>query len=172
MAISASDYVVSSYVPTIGSLLRVPTPIAYPSTCSTKPFEMMVVVQPKTLPYANQELQKIASHVPHECLVKLGVPGAPATVNEVTSHLSAVSMAHFACHGEQNKENPLDSSLILEDGRLKISRIMQESTPNASLAVLCACETAMGDEDLPDEVMHLGATLLFAGFRGVVATMW
>jgi len=170
MAISVSDYVVSSYVPTIGSLLRVP-PTTHP-TCSTKPFEMMAVIQPKTLPYANQELQNIAGHVPNECLVKLGVPGAPATVNEVVSRLSAVSIAHFACHGVQNKENPLESSLILEDGRLQISRIMQESTPNASLALLCACETAMGDEDLPDEAMHLGATLLFAGFSGVVATMW
>ena len=132
----------------------------------------MVVVQPKTLPYATEELQKIAGHVPNEYLVQLGVPGAPAAVKEVISHLSAVSLVHFACHGEQNKKNPLESSLILEDGRLEISRIMQESTPNASLAVLLACETATGDEDLPDEAMHLGATLLFAGFRGVVATMW
>ena len=132
----------------------------------------MVVIQPQTLWYANQELQNIAGHVPNECLVKLGVPGAPATVDKVASHLSAVSIAHFACHGEQNKTNPLESSLILEDGQLKISRIMRESTPNASLALLCACETAKGDEDLPDEAMHLGATLLFAGFRGVVATMW
>jgi CHAT domain-containing protein len=133
---------------------------------------MMVVIQPKTLWYTNQELQNIASHVPNECLVQLGVPGAPATVNKVASHLSAVSIAHFACHGQQNRTNPLESSLILEDGQLKISHIMQEKTLNASLALLCACETAKGDEDLPDEAMHLGATLLFAGFRGVVATMW
>ena len=171
MAIGVSDYVVSSYVPTIGSLLRVLTPTAH-STCPTKPFEMMVVIQPKTLVNANQELQNIADHVPNECLFKLGVPGVPATVNEVVSHLSAVSIAHFACHGEQNKKNPLESSLILEDRRLKISRIMQESTLNASLALLCTCETAMGDEELPDKAMHLGTTLLFAGFRGVVATMW
>ena len=171
MAISVSDYAVSSYVPTIGSLLRAQTPTAHP-THSTKPFEMMVVIQPETLHYANKELQNIAGHVPNECLVKLGVPGVPATVNEVVSHLSAVSIAHFACHGKQSKENPLESSLILEDGQLKISRIMQEKTLNASLALLCACETAMGDEKLPDEAMHLGATLLFAGFRGVVATMW
>jgi CHAT domain-containing protein len=166
-SISVSDYVVSSYVPTIGSLLRVPTP-----TAPTKPFEMMVVIQPETLPYANQELLKIAGHVPNECLVKLGIPGAPATIDQVVSHLSSVSIAHFACHGEQHKTNALESSLILEDGRLQVSRIMQESTPNASLALLCACETAKGDEDLPDEAMHLAATLLFAGFRGVVATMW
>ena len=133
---------------------------------------MVVVIQPQTLSWADQELQNIAARVPNECLVKLGVPGAPATVNKVVSHLSAASIAHFACHGEQDQKNPLESSLILEDGQLKISRIMQEKTPNASLALLCACETAMGDEDLPDEAMHLGATLLFAGFRGVVATMW
>ncbi|KAJ7431489.1 hypothetical protein FB451DRAFT_421107 [Mycena latifolia] len=41
-----------------------------------------------------------------------------------------------------------------------------------SLAFLGACETAKGDRIVPDESMHLTATLLFAGFRGVVATMW
>jgi CHAT domain-containing protein len=41
-----------------------------------------------------------------------------------------------------------------------------------SLAFLSACETAKGDKTIPDEAMHLAATLLFAGFRGVVATMW
>jgi hypothetical protein len=164
---SVSDYVVSSYVPTIGALLRGLTPAT-----TTNLFQMVAVIQPQTLPYANQELRNIAARVPNDCLVKLGIPEAPATVNEVVSHLSAASIAHFACHGEQNKRNPLDSSLVLEDGRLKVSQIMQQSTPNASLAFLCACETAMGHEDLPDEAMHLGATLLFAGFRGAVATMW
>jgi CHAT domain-containing protein len=41
-----------------------------------------------------------------------------------------------------------------------------------SLAFLSACETAKGDEGTPDEAMHLAAAVLFAGFRGVVATMW
>ncbi|KAJ7603472.1 hypothetical protein DFH06DRAFT_1022192 [Mycena polygramma] len=43
-----------------------------------------------------------------------------------------------------------------------------------ALAFLSACETAKGDETVPDEAMHrdLAATLLFAGFHGVVATMW
>jgi len=27
-------------------------------------------------------------------------------------------------------------------------------------------------KNLPDEVIHLGAALMFAGFHGVVATMW
>jgi len=93
-------------------------------------------------------------------------------VKEVLSHLPETSIAHFACHGQQNPQNPLESALLLQDGQLKVSQIMQQSMPNASLAFLSACETAMGNENLPDEVIHLGATLLFAGFRAVVATMW
>ena len=93
------------------------------------------------------------------------------TVEEVVSHLPKASIAHFACH-EQNTQNPFDSALLLQDGQLKISQIMQQSMQNASLAFLSACETAMGYENLPDESIHLGAALLFAGFHGVVATMW
>jgi CHAT domain-containing protein len=40
------------------------------------------------------------------------------------------------------------------------------------LAFLSACETAKGDATTPDEAMHLAASLLFAEFGGVVATMW
>jgi len=48
----------------------------------------------------------------------------------------------------------------------------KQDMPNASLAFLSACQTAMGDENLPDKAFHLAAALLFAGFRGTVATMW
>ena len=41
-----------------------------------------------------------------------------------------------------------------------------------SLAFLSACGTAQGDVDMPDEAMHLAATLMFAGTRSVVATLW
>ena len=134
---------------------------------------MLVVIQPDTpdqnsLPCTLDELQTIEGHVPDNDLVKL----VHGSVKEAISHLSTVSMAHFACHGEQNTQNPLESALLLQDGPLKVSQIMQKPMPNASLAFLNACETAMGDGNLPDEAIHLGATLLFAGFRGVVATMW
>lgn len=78
-------------------------------------------------------------------------------------------------------EQPLDSGLILADGRLKVSEIMRrpenadrklEVKQSMSLAFLSACETATGHKSTPDEALHLAATLLFAGFRGVVATMW
>jgi CHAT domain-containing protein len=139
---------------------------------------MTVVIQPTTrgqtpLPCASDELRKIARHVPDECLVKLGTPEAPAYVETVLSHLSTSSIIHLACHGVQNANRPLDSALVLEDGeQLKVARIMEHSTRHAALAFLSACQTATGDENLPDEVIHMAASLLFAGFRGVVATMW
>jgi CHAT domain-containing protein len=134
---------------------------------------MMVAIQPDTpgqgsLPCTIDELRTIEDLVRGEYLVKLKCK----SVKEVLLHLSTTSIAHFACHGFQNTQSPLDSALFFQDGQLKVSQIMQQSIPNGSLAFLSACGTAIGDENLPDEVMHLGATLLFAGFHGVVATMW
>ena len=161
-----SDYVVSSYTPTISTLLS-------SSPLPANSFKMMAVIQPhtpgqKSLPCTLDELHKIENHVPSEDLVRL----MHRSVKEVVSHLPSASIVHFACHGQQNTQNPLESALLLQDGPLSISQIIQQSIPNASLAFLSACETAMGDEAVPDEAIHLGATLLFAGFCGVVATMW
>ena len=162
----ASDYIISSYTPTISALLT-PDPIP-----STKPFKMMVVVQSKELSSTQRELKKIEQYVPNESLIRFGIPGFPASVETVASCLSDVSIAHFACHRKQNPLEPLESWLKLEDGLLFISRIMKESMPNSSLAFLCACDTAMGDKNLPDEAMSLAASLLFSRFRHVIATMW
>lgn len=49
---------------------------------------------------------------------------------------------------------------------------MKTPMPNAELAFLCACETAKGDSNVPDEALHVAATMIFAGFRGAVGTMW
>ena len=105
-------------------------------------------------------------------LIKVGVAGRPAEVEGVPSLLPSSSIVHFACHGTQDRSKPLDSGLKLDDGILRISRIMKETITNKSLAFLCACETGMGDENLPDEAMSLGASLLFSGFHRVIATMW
>jgi len=133
---------------------------------------MLVAIQPASLPYTLDELRKVEQHVSSEYLVKLGVPEAVASVDNVVLHLSDATIAHFACHGTQDRTNPLDSALILDDGPLPVSQIMKTSMRSASLVFLSACETAKGDANVPDEAMHLAGTMLFAGFRGAVATMW
>jgi CHAT domain-containing protein len=162
----ASDYFVSSYTPTIGALLL------HDSPPSAEPFKMMVVIESSQLPSTKTELKVIEQHVPSDMLIKVGVAGRPAEVEAVVSLLPSTSVVHFACHGMQDRAKPLDSGLKLNDGLLRISRIMKETITNKSLAFLCACETAMGDEVLPDEAMSLGASLLFSGFHRVIATMW
>jgi CHAT domain-containing protein len=165
------DYAVSSYIPTVSALLKPPP------TVTADPFKLMVVIQPNTpgqgpLPCTVNELRHIRNLVPEEYLLALGETDHPAHVETVSSQLGKASMVHFSCHGQQDPMNPIESSLILNDGRLTVSKMIKESTPHASLAFLSACQTAMGDESLPDEVLHLAAALLFTGFHGAVATMW
>ncbi|KAJ7257747.1 hypothetical protein C8J57DRAFT_1647484 [Mycena rebaudengoi] len=149
-----SDYVVSSYTPTLTALLNPP---AHAETVKAT-----VVVEPHApncspLPGTEEESGNIERRIPSQTLTVLRSP----TRNE-------------------DLKNPLDSGLMVADGCLKVSHIMRrpdnserEKTENVmKLAFLSACETAKGDEKTPDESMHLAATLLFAGFRGVVATMW
>jgi len=145
---------------------------------------MTAIIQPQApncspLPGAREELKKIAARVPNQWLTALG-DTTPATVKPTLVCLQRSTMMHFACHGIQDLEHPLDSGLILTDGRLKVLEIIRPLEKDnvldvnrpMSLAFLSACETAKGDKTLPDEAMHLAATLLFAGFHGVVATMW
>jgi CHAT domain-containing protein len=163
----ASDYFISSYTPTIGALL-VPDPPAP----LTRKFKMTVVIQPTELPATITELTNIKRHVSEDALFTFGFPDMPAKIEQVASSLSNASIVHFACHGTQDQFKPLNSGLKLDDGLLQVSRIMKETISNGSLAFLCACETGKGDENLPDEAISLGASLLFSGFRRVIATMW
>lgn len=172
---------VSSYTPTVTALL---------DSAAQNPtsFKMTAVIQPDApkfsqnyaaLPGSRVELQKIAARVPAKWLTALG-DTTSATVATALLHLRKASIVHFASHGNQDIKHPLDSALILSDGPLKVSDIMRKSEDDTteeirksmSLAFLSACETAKGDENTPDEAIHLAATLMFAGFRGVVATMW
>ena len=166
------DYVVSSFIPTLGTLL---TPV--PEV--TAPPKMVVIIDPVSLGNATAELKKIEQYVPTERLVKLGTREAPANEEDVLSCLQSTSIAHFACHGIQDAENPLNSTLYLRKSQVKslesklgVSSLMRLSLRNSSLVFLSACETAMGGGELPDESRHLAATFLFCGFRGAVGTMW
>ena len=170
------DYAISSYIPTIGVLLdQTSKPPSCSKTDIANPFKMLVIVQPKSLRYTLNELRVIQGHIPSDALVVLGHPPSTplATVYEVLRHLSTASIVHFACHGKQSLGNPLESALLLENNeKLSVESIVRHDMRNAQLAFLCACETAMGESKIPDESMHLGAALLFAGFEGVVATKW
>jgi len=164
---SVYDFTISSYIPTLSTLLT-------PKPVTADHFKVLVVIQPSgpnPLPCTRDELDTIAGHMGTECLVKFGTTETPALVKDILLNIPTASIVHLACHGQQNSK-PLDSALLLEDGQLKVTQLMQLSVQKASLVFLSACETAMGDTNLPDEVIHLAAALLFVGFCGAVGTMW
>jgi CHAT domain-containing protein len=96
-----------------------------------------------------------------------------ATPEEATAALPSATLVHIACHGLQDPEEPLESAFHLsDDGVMSVSDLMKLDLKGAYLAFLSACETAKGDRVQSDQAIHLAATMLFAGFKSVVATMW
>jgi len=75
---------------------------------------------------------------------------------------------HFACHGVHRRVDPLESSLLLSDGRLTLRTIFARPPGVRRLAVLSACRTAAPDRGLLDEVVSFPSALLQSGFAGVV----
>ena len=62
--------------------------------------------------------------------------------------------------------------ISLHDGGFTIQHIIQCNLQNPEIAYLSACHTTVGDQESPDEVIHLAAAMQFAGFRSVIGTMW
>jgi hypothetical protein len=137
------------------------------------------------LPQASEDLAAIRAVVSSSSLVSAIDPSqmvdsdsdslqdAPGlTVAGVLVALPYASLVHFACHGHQDPYNALSSGFWFRDGTLTVADLMQLKLPDAKLAFLSACKTAKGDKDQPDQVVHLAAAMMFAGFTSVIGTMW
>lgn len=101
----------------------------------------------------------------------------PATVETVKKNSPHYSLVHFACHGEFNLVEPLQSKLYLAPpNELTLDIILEDmkgKLPDTYLVVMSACETGMIDPtDLADEYISLPAGFLLAGAPGVISTLW
>ncbi|KAF8545708.1 hypothetical protein OG21DRAFT_1534317 [Imleria badia] len=170
-----SDFVISSYVPTLFILTPSPNPPVVPSDDLC----LLAVRQPPSdgLPHLKgvaielEHIREIIKNSPSTLTLLL--ESLSGTVEEVLDLMKEADWVHFACHGIQDDVNRTESGLCLVDGRhLKISDIIALSRPHGGLAFLSACQTVMGDKRLSDEAIHIAAGMLFAGYGGVVGTMW
>jgi CHAT domain-containing protein len=110
--------------------------------------------------------ESAGAHVLNESRVHTSVSELRSVLEGKPAHV-----LHMACHGVQDSD-PLKSAFLLQDGRISIEDIIQLDLPHTFLAFLSACHTAKGDHKLPDQAVHLAASLLFCGLRSVVGTMW
>ena len=171
-----SDFVVSSYVPTLSILAPL---VPKPDAVSGGDLRLLTVRQPLSdgqsrLPGVDTELEYIKTVVQNSPSARTTlVESSLGTVEDVLTLMKDAEWVHFACHGIQDAASPIESGLCLADQRrLKLSDIISVSRPRGGLAFLSACQTATGHKDLSDEAVHIAAGMLFAGYGGVVGTMW
>jgi CHAT domain-containing protein len=175
--VCCSDFVVSSYTPTISALLRAQKSAA---PIASADVNMVLVGEDCATNLSMNKLGSVGTEL--RCVEAITiakqfghtVEAIPreATVERVTDCVKSANFVHLACHGIQDPTNALESGFFLRDGMLTISKLMELKLDQPWFAFLSACETAKGDAEQPDQVMHLAAAMLFAGFKSVVATMW
>jgi CHAT domain-containing protein len=134
---------------------------------------VLVVSQPDTpgsspLSGTEEEATRILSMFPESKILN----SAQGTVSAVLDHMKTHSWVHLACHGLQNSTDPTKSAFSLYDGKLTLADLMTVSLSHADLAFLSACQTASGDQTLPEEAVHLAAGMLSVGYKSVIGTMW
>jgi CHAT domain-containing protein len=167
-------YVVSSYTPTLSSLLSAKRRSQSPSQIT----QLLAISQPATpgenrLPGTLNEVNAIRTLQDETGRLNVTrLDDQKATVAAVLQCIQECSWIHLACHGVQDITNPVDSAFLLFDKPLTLKEIMKQSFSHTELAFLSACQTASGDHELPEEAIHLAAGMLMAGYGSVVGTMW
>lgn len=167
-----SQYVVSSYTPTVNALLEARA--AKPQ----KSDRLSCVAMTDTLglnplPNAEIELIKIRRMLLQNSTWKFEeIRNEEATEERVLEAMSRNGWVHLACHAIQDTREPTQSGFHLNDGRLTITDIIKKPFVGADFAFLSACETATGDENAADEAAHLTGAMLGAGYRSLIGTMW
>ncbi|KAG1788934.1 CHAT domain-containing protein [Suillus plorans] len=167
------DLYICSYTPTLSALIRSRQLMKKRVSPS---FVAIGQGQPgagkgKALLAVDSELELVHKLVPATAN-RTTISGDEATRAGALSALQQNTWVHLACHGKQDPTQPYDSHFVMRDEHLTLLDIMERHVPQAEFAFLSACHTAVGDEETPDEVIHLAAGLQFSGFKSVVGTLW
>ncbi|KAG1844816.1 CHAT domain-containing protein [Suillus subalutaceus] len=167
------DVYICSYTPTLSALIR------SRQMMKTRVTPSFVTVgqsspgagQGEALLTIDSELELVRELVPATAN-PITLSGDDATRAGALDALQRNTWVHLACHGKQDREQPYNSRFAMRDEPLTLLDIMENDTPHAEFAFLSACHTAVGDEETPDEVIHLAAGLQFSGFKSVIGTLW
>ncbi|KAG1852507.1 CHAT domain-containing protein [Suillus subluteus] len=167
------DLYICSYTPTLSALIRSRQMMKRRVTPS---FATIGQGQPgvgkgRALLAVDSELELVQKFVPATA-TRTTVSGDEATRAGALQALEENTWVHLACHGKQDPTQPYNSHFVMKDEHLTLLDIMDRDIPYAEFAFLSACHTAVGDEETPDEVIHLAAGLQFSGFKSVIGTLW
>lgn len=167
------DRYISSYIPTIGTLLGLQDRASRMSDNGVPPKLRSLVISQAfardepPLPGVSEEIKIIQTFIPSLKEIK----GEECTSGVVLEALQDATWVHFSCHGHSEPGAAFNSRFSL-NGPLKLLDLMKVNLSHADLAYLSACHTAACDLHMPDEGLSLAGGMLFAGFKSVVGTMW
>ncbi len=127
------------------------------------------------LTYARAELENVQALFPANSFTTYYEH--QATLDILWGALPQSTIAHFACHGSFNLENPLNSALHLAcSTQLTLRDLLNADAQHFAhlhLVVLSACQTALTDfKYVPDELVGLLSGFLRAGVPSVIGTLW
>ncbi|KAI9567585.1 CHAT domain-containing protein [Boletus coccyginus] len=169
-----ADIYISSYTPTLAALIRARRRDPLSSVTRRKHF--IAIGQAKAV--GENELVSVGAELDNIGQLVAGlatftrIDGAESCASRVVEELGKNDWVHLACHGLPNRKKPFESAFALRDGHFTIQRIIGCDLKNPEFAYLSACHTTVGDEESPDEVIHLASAMQFAGFHSVIGTMW
>ncbi|KAG1853201.1 CHAT domain-containing protein [Suillus subalutaceus] len=149
------DVYICSYTPTLSALIR---------SRQTMKKRVTSVIRRNRTKFTG-ELELVRKLVPATAN-STTLSGDDATRAGALDALQHNTWVHLACHGKQDREQPYYSCFAMKD------KPLTKDIPHAEFAFLSACHTAVGDEETPDEVIHLAAGLQFSGFKSVIGTLW
>ena len=126
-----------------------------------------------TLPAASQEIRALRRIRPSVTALE----GADATKTRFLSQVGQFADLHLATHGVLDPQRPERSYLLMAgqdeaSQRLGIGEIAGLSLPPNGLAILSACETALGEQVPGAALSTLAAAFSQAGAQSVMASLW
>ncbi|MCA8926665.1 MAG: CHAT domain-containing protein [Alphaproteobacteria bacterium] len=104
------------------------------------------------------------------------ITGSAASVEALRARVGrGVRVLHLATHGVFNAREPLQSAILLShDGgteRLTASDLFEQPLP-ATLVVMSACETGLGQVTAGDDFLGLARSFYLSGTHAVVNSLW
>ena len=126
----------------------------------------LLTVVDEALPHAQAEVDGVRSYfTPADAGPAFS--SQRAEHDELVSTLGGVSIAHFACHGAADGEQALNSAILAcRDRAVTLADILGQHFTGMRLVTLSACESALSDRNLPDEMINLPSGLIQAGAAG------
>ncbi|MBV9386792.1 MAG: CHAT domain-containing protein [Chroococcidiopsidaceae cyanobacterium CP_BM_ER_R8_30] len=89
-----------------------------------------------------------------------------------TKAIAGHDIVHFQGHAVHDRNDPLNSYLLLADGKFTAREVFGVADLQAGLVTLAACESAANVIETGDEPLGLIPAFLYAGANAVLATLW